>query len=303
MTTLRHASGSILSRPGALVAMALGLLLVLGATLGPAPLPGSDPGRSLAVRLPDLVRVGALTLLALSALILLALQRPRRRSGEEMTLVRARRRPAAWVVAVLGPPLLLCVAAYLLWTRWSGAEDNPVERAFTAMAQLLDLIAGARKPPASVPFFDFAIAGLVALAALAIFLLMLLLLLAERLDRWLAHPGAAVAPTGAVAAPAAPADPRAELDPRLAVLRAWDRFERALSAARSPRAAWQTPAECARTALARLPLPAPPVQRLTALLEVARFSDRRLDAGAREAACDCLEAIEAALAEDRHDAP
>jgi hypothetical protein len=50
-----------------------------------------------------------------------------------------------------------------------------------------------------------------------------------------------------------------------------------------------------RAALARLPVPAPPVERLTTLFELARFSDRRLDAEARDAACDCLDEIQTAL--------
>ena len=50
-----------------------------------------------------------------------------------------------------------------------------------------------------------------------------------------------------------------------------------------------------RTTLVRVPVPAAPVQRLTALFELARFSDRPLGAEARDAACDCLDAITTAL--------
>jgi hypothetical protein len=50
-----------------------------------------------------------------------------------------------------------------------------------------------------------------------------------------------------------------------------------------------------RTTLARLPVPAPPVARLTALFEIARFSDRHVGAEARDTACDCLDEITAAL--------
>jgi len=75
-------------------------------------------------------------------------------------------------------------------------------------------------------------------------------------------------------------------------------LERALVIAGAPRAPWQTPAELGRAALARLGLPRPPVERLRALFELARFSDRPLGADAREAACACLDTITAALAED-----
>jgi hypothetical protein len=50
-----------------------------------------------------------------------------------------------------------------------------------------------------------------------------------------------------------------------------------------------------RTTLLRLPLPAAPVQRLTALFELARFSDRPLSGESRDTACDCLDAITTAL--------
>ena len=52
-----------------------------------------------------------------------------------------------------------------------------------------------------------------------------------------------------------------------------------------------------RAALARLPVPLPPIERLTALFEVARFSDRPLGTDARDAACDCLDEIKMALEE------
>jgi hypothetical protein len=93
------------------------------------------------------------------------------------------------------------------------------------------------------------------------------------------------------------ADLRAEPDVRLAIIRAYGMFERALAGARAPRAAWQTPAEFMRATLARLPVPAAPVRRLTALFEVARFSAHPLGTDARDAACDCLDEIGAALEE------
>jgi hypothetical protein len=94
-------------------------------------------------------------------------------------------------------------------------------------------------------------------------------------------------------------DLRAEPDPRVAIIRAYDRFERALADVRAPRAPWQTPAEFMRTTLVRLPIPVPPVERLTTLFEVARFSDRPLGAEARTAACDCLDEITTALERER----
>src|SRR5262249_1567236 len=90
-------------------------------------------------------------------------------------------------------------------------------------------------------------------------------------------------------------DPRAERDPRLAIIRAYACFERALAGARAPRLPCQTPREFMRTTLARLPLPVSPVARLTTLFEAARFSERRVDVESRDTACDCLDQITAAL--------
>ena len=50
-----------------------------------------------------------------------------------------------------------------------------------------------------------------------------------------------------------------------------------------------------RATLAHVPIPVPPVARLTALFETARFSDQPIGTDARDAACDSLDEIERAL--------
>lgn len=278
------------------VVIGVGLLLALAATAGPLPAPGGAPGGSLAVRLPDTVRVTVLALLGLSALLLLAVQRPRRPTDDDPLGARALPRRRTSVILTLLPFLVLLAAAcYLVWHRWSGEPQHPIERAFTALAGLLDLIAYYRKPPTSVPFFDLTIALLVLLFALALFALMVVVALAERLEKWWLARAAADAGPLAVALDSPDVDPRTEHDPRVAVVRAYARFERAMAAARAPRSSWQTPAEFMRTTLLRIPVPAGPVQRLTALFELARFSNRPLGAEARDAACDSLDAITDAL--------
>jgi hypothetical protein len=278
------------------VVIGVGLLLALAATTGPLPSPGSEPGGSLAVRLPDAVRITVLTLLGLSAVLLLALQRPRRPTEDDPLGARApQRRRTSLVLTLLPVALLLAVVGYVIWNRWSGQEQHPIERAFTALAGLLDLIAHYRKPTTSVAFFDLTMAVAVLLFAVGLFALLVRVALAERLEKWWAARSA-----DDTLAPPAPLDervddPRAETDPRTAIVRAYARFEHVLAAARAPRSPWQTPAEFMRTTLARLPVPAPPVRQLTALFELARFSDRPLGADAREAACDCLDAITTAL--------
>jgi hypothetical protein len=281
-----------MTRPSAVIG--IGLLLVLVATVGPPPPPVSDPGGSLAVRLPDAVRLLAFVLLALSGLILLSLQRRPRPSEEGLMASSTPRRLPAGVPLLVLAALLLVV--YFFWHRWPGGEGHPIETAFTAIADLLDLLAQARKPATSVPFFDVTVAVLVVLFAVGAFALMVMVALADRLETWWGRRAApAVTPPRPAPTAEGPEDPRAEPDPRRGIIRAWRCLEHALASVRAPRAPWQTPTEFMRATRARLAVPGPPAERLTALFELARFSDRPLSAEAREAACDCLDAITAAL--------
>jgi hypothetical protein len=286
-------------QPRAIAVIGFGLLLALAATVGPVPPATGEPGASLAVRLPDAVRTIVVVLLALSALLLLAVQRPRPRTEPDPLSPHEPRRRPTWVAAIVSLlPLFVVVGVvwYLVWHPWSEGEVHPIETAFTAIAGLLDLLARARKPPTSVPFFDVTIATLLLVFAVAVFALMVLVALADRLEKWWGGRGGA---TGAEAAPARlddpPGDLRAEPDARAAVIRAYGRFELAAAAAHAPRVPWQTPAEFRRAIVGRLPVPAPPVERLTTLFEIARFSDRPVAPAARDTACDCLDEITAAL--------
>ena len=298
MTTPPPVSEGVSLRLGAGAVIATGLLLVLAATIGPLPGPAGDPGAKVMIRLPDAVRVVVLGLLALSTIILFSLQRRRRPTEETLASSPAAQRLPPWVAALVSL-LLVVLAWYLVWRYWSGPDGQPIEKAFAAIAGLLDLLTLPQKPPTSIPSLELAIAALLLLLALAVFAVMVLVAMADRLEKWWTQREGADRP------PAVPetlaliqADLRAEPDARVAIIRAYGRFERALAAARAPRAAWQTPAEFMRTTLARLPVPAAPVRRLTALFEVARFSTHPLGAEARDAACDSLDEIGTALEED-----
>jgi uncharacterized protein DUF4129 len=287
-------------RLGAGIVIATGLLLVLAATVGPLPAPADDPGAKVVIRLPDAVRVLVLGLLALSAVILVSLQRRRPTDDTPGPSPPPRRLPpwAAALVSLL-PLLLVVLAWYLVWRYWTGGDGQPIEKAFAAIAGLLDLLTLADKPPTSIPSLDLAVAALLVLLTLGIFGLMVLVALADRLEAWWAARGdIGRAPAGPETFAAIQADLRAEPDARRAIIRAYGRFERALAGARAPRAVWQTPAEFMRTTLARFPRAAVPVRRLTALFEVARFSAHSLGTEARDAACDCLDQIGTALEED-----
>lgn len=290
----------VAGRLGAGTVIAIGLLLVLAATAGPLPAPAGDPGAKVMIRLPDVVRALVLGLLALSAVILVSLQR-RRPTDDTPGPARPPRRLPPWAAALVSllPLLLVVLAWYLVWRYWTGGDGQPIEKAFAALAGLLDLLTLADKPPTSIPSFDMAIAVLLMLLTLGIFALMVLVALADRLEAWWADRADTVrAPVGRETLAAIQADLRAEPDARRAIIRAYGRFERALAGARAPRAVWQTPAEFMRTTLARFPRAAAPVRRLTALFEVARFSAHPLGVEARDAACDCLDQIGTALEED-----
>ena len=277
----------------------VGLVLALGATVGPPHLPGAAPGASLVVRLPEAVGMVVLGLLALSLLLLFSLQRPRRPTDDESDAGKTGRPPRP--SALLGLPilLLLILFIYLAWTRWAPGEGHPLAAPLAAIAGLLELLAQARKPATSVAAFDYAVAGLALLLALATFALMMLVVFAERIVRWWDRPGPAESgPRLEVAVAESLDDLRAEPDVRAAIIRAYRRFELALSAARVPRAPWQTPSEFMRAVLAQASAPAAPVERLTALFELARFSERPLGADARAAACDCLDEVKTALETD-----
>ena len=281
----------------AIAVTGIGLLLALAATVGPLPPAAGEPGASLAVRLPDAVRTIVVGLLALSALLILAIQRPRRPAQDDPDGDRAPARRPSWVTAILSlVPLLLVVAiaCYVVWNPWPD-EAHPIETAFTAIAGLLDLLARSRKAPTSVPFFDLTIAVLLLAFAVAVFGLIVLVVMAERLEKWWAGRGRLGAGSPAPDRDDCLDDLRAEPDARAAVIRAYSRFEHAAAAAHAPRVAWQTPAEFMRTTVERLAVPARPVERLTALFELARFSNRPVAGAARDTACDCLDEITTAL--------
>ena len=284
--------------PRAIAVTGIGLLLALAATVGPLPSPTGEPGASLAVRLPDAVRSLVLALLGLSVLLLLAVQRPRRPAEDSPELARVSRRPA-WAAVLMPLPFIILAAGAWYVSQYPPDESgHPFERALNTIAGLFDLLTQARKAPASVPAFDYTLAALALLFAVGLFALMLIVVLPARW--WWTRPVAAIASPAGPAADEGLDDPRAEPDPRVAVLLAYGRFERALAAAHAPRAPWQTPAELMRATLAHLPVPAPALRSLTALVELARFSDRPLGPDARATACDALDEITRALQTREH---
>lgn len=275
---------------------ATGLLIALAATVDPNAAAGGAPGASLVVRVPDVVRMLVFGLLALSTIILFALQRRDRRRPSEAELERLReqRRRPSWAAALVSLPAVLSIAvlAYLIWSRLASGDDEPITAALGAITRLLDLLTRSRKPEASLPVFDVAVAVVLVATALVMFTAVVLVAFADRL---VGHGGRDEAGRLHRAVAESLDDLRAEPDARRAIILAYRRFERALGAIQVPRAPSQTPSEFMRDVVARPSVPRAPVERLTALFELARFSDRHVGPEARDAACDCLDAIEAAL--------
>lgn len=290
-----------MTRLTARVMAGVGLLLLLAATAGSPPAPGLAPGATVAIRLHDAVAMTVLALFALSILLFLSLQRRRRPGGEdemdEGDPSLPRRRSALF--ASLPFVLLLVTLIYLVWTHWAPGAVHPLEAPLAALTGLLEMLALAQKAPTSLPLFDYAIAGLILALALASCTLMLLLVFAERIVRWLGRPRGE-APRGPLDAAVADSleDLRADPDARAAIIRAYRRFELALAAVRVRRSAWQTPSEFMRSALTEAAVPAPAVERLTGLFELARFSHHPMGPDARDQAYDCLDAVRAALADE-----
>ena len=150
----RPARFRVPGRLGAGMVIAAGLLLVLAATAGPLPAPAGDPGAKLMIRLPDAVRALVLGLLALSAVILLspaAARRPTERpAGGPRGRLRRRLRGRPRSSRCLSAPAA-GVAWYLVWSHGPATRVSPIEQAFAAIAGLLDFLAQADKPPTSIP--------------------------------------------------------------------------------------------------------------------------------------------------------
>jgi Domain of unknown function (DUF4129) len=90
-------------------------------------------------------------------------------------------------------------------------------------------------------------------------------------------------------------DIETEPDARRAIIRAYARMERALAQGGVPRRPSETPFEYLESTLRRLMVPAEPARSLTELFEVAKFSDRPIDASMKRRAIDCLLDVRSAL--------
>jgi hypothetical protein len=125
---------------------------------------------------------------------------------------------------------------------------------------------------------------------------------AGHLTRWFDDDQAETPPPLAEAVEESLEDLRGEVDARRAITRCYARFERAAAVSGLGRRPWQTPMEFMHAVLSRLPAPPGAVRTLTALFELARFSDRPLGSVERDRALAALDDVKAAIDESRPDA-
>ena len=252
-----------------------------------------------AIRLPLVVTWTIVALFSVAALVMVVdvarrLRSRRHENEDSMNFSRMAPPRPPWLQAVAQILSLVnfVVIGYLLWRNvlplanfmgGAGAIGGPGSEQVVA-------------PDA--PFFvtwTFAIIGL--LAGGGALALALWITSSDRLAQWweTEDDEAAVPPPLVDAVDESLDDLRAEPDARRAIIRSYARFERAAAAVGLRRQPAQTPMEFMRDALLRLPAPRSAVTALTALFELARFSDRALDGQERARALDALDDIKAGI--------
>jgi hypothetical protein len=295
------------------IAAAFGLVLALaGAFAPPEGAPGDAIAAHLVLPLPGWLVLAAVIALGLASLIFLAIivQRPRRRKkkGDDDFELYYEPRKIPPILAVALLLLALAPGAVLGGAIFWFGQTNLTVTPGGGAAHTQAAPPATQPPPAKAPAEAEKTAspitiGLIGAMALLVGLGSLGFVLWLFLgDRWLRHlsPGDDI-PRAAFAAAVDDSldELRRETDPRVAIIKIYRNFERALAVASMPRPAWQTPVEFMRAALAKLPLPGDAVRELTGLFELARFSDHPVGAGDREDAWRSLLDIRAALDRDK----
>jgi hypothetical protein len=254
-----------------------------------------------AIRLPQLVTWTIISLFALAALVMgvdLVRRMRSRRHEEEDPLNFGRVAPPRppWLVALAQILSLVnfVVIGYLLWKNVLPFADFMALGAAGGAGGALP-----HEPPPDAPFFvtwTFALLALLAGAGAVAFAVWLTS--SDRLAKWWEPDEDAPVPSPMVeAVDESLEDLRAEPDARRAIIRSYARFEHAAAAVGLERARAQTPMEFMREALRHLPAPRDAVRALTALFELARFSDRPLGEPERTRALDALDDIKGAIDE------
>jgi Domain of unknown function (DUF4129) len=302
--TAREPSARLPVPPGAAIFAGGGLLLALTALLIADGSGGESPSVRLSVHVPDLLLWAAATAFVLTAVIvatILVSRSGRRVEWDSDVLERYRHfLELPWWLQILirlaSILPLIAIVAIVAWA-WPGLEESFLAFSRRILQPLSDAEAPAPEiPVVSLPWLGWLL-GLVGLVAgLASLAVALVLLFAERIADWLERRNRlATAEPLREAVEESLDEMVGEPDPRTAIIRCYRRFERFAAQARVPRAPWKTSSEFVLEALTRLALPRVPVEHLTRLFELARFSDHPLEPGELDGARACLEEIRAAL--------
>jgi hypothetical protein len=293
-------------RLGAKLASAAGLLIALAGTLAaPEAVPVASLPSRISVPLPDWLVVAAIASFSTASLIVIAMTRPWRRRirrPEEDALGEEAAPP--WLSALLFLLSLIQAAMLIGAIFWLAQSDFLNALGFGRMMTGDPAAAiGAGEAPRALasPVTTGLIGALALLGGFGSLGFVLWLLFSGRLHQWpkafkdLHRPLATAVDDSLDAL-------RGETDARIAIIRSYGNFERALASAAFPRRSWETPVEFMRAVLRCLPLPAAAVSRLTALFELARFSQHPIGAEQRDSALRALTEIRQALQRNDPDA-
>lgn len=295
------------------VSLGWGALGVAGIALGVASLGGpvshgaDSPAVRLVAHVPDpliALALGSGGLAVVLSLWLLVPRTHRRKKGDEdFELYHEPARIPWWAIVILWLIELLPFVAlgYLLWHGAARFEEG----AMGVLSRALSSLARSRPPAvpeASSPMWSATVTFLALAAALGSLAFILWILVGDRLARWWAGPFPESPRQALVHLVDESIEELArELDPRIAIIKCYRRFEHVLARSRLPRAPWQTPTEFMREALGRLALPEEPVRTMTALFELARFSNDALTERDRLSALGALGQTRSALEREAPD--
>lgn len=271
-----------------------GLLVTLAALLdgGRGGTPELPPVR-VTLTVPEGLLFASGVIFAVAWLLIMVAARARRKPDDDPESRASSWRQAIAPVIALMPVI---AAVVILWL-----DGGRIAGALLAIGQ--GWFGGGATSPAEAERVELALPWLgwsVGLLSLAIALVMLaiavLLLFGDRIIAWWMDRRARTERAEIVAVVDESLDDLVDgPDPRVAIINCYRRFEHATARAQVRRAPWQTVDEFMREALVRLALPAPAVERLTRLFEVARFSRRPIGDAERDSARACLEEIRHSL--------
>ncbi len=297
---------------GPILATGAGLALALAGTFA-VPVVSSTEAvtRRVTVALPDWLAAVAFASVVLAAAIGIVLvlprPRPRRKKGEDEYEMyqEPRRLPPllgiALIVLALSPAAALTGVLF-----WFGHETIAPSERGSIIAPHLPFsgpaaTSTAPRPTVREPASPVTTGLVGAFAALAAFGVLAFVGWLGFGDRWTRRegPDERYRIRVAQAVDESLEDLRSEPDARVAIQKIYRNFEHVLAAADVRKREWQTPSEFMGAAIARLPLPYEPVEELTRLFEIARFSAHPLGIDGRERAWQSLTAIRASIAAEQ----